>query len=239
MDEEREPRPVDMPIQAIGRDGANGLRLPVLLVVLGILVAVAKPWGGGEATRPIPSPSDSVGAAASSAPAAAQPSGADERRSPRPEGTDMTVICASPSTWSIATLQRWAGRPGAIRTWTVIEPTSASGPTDPSIPTVPIAANEIAAIGYCAPGISTTGPPSGAMGELYRVDASGAHLQRVVRLEPKVQDALGILWTPATLGHVSRTSSSGWPAGIYIVHVTDHGQGYDRWLGADIRVTPN
>jgi hypothetical protein len=228
-----------MTVQRIGRDGANGLRLPVLLVVLGIIVAVTKPWGWDQATHPILSPSAGAGAAASSAPGAAQPSGADERRSPRPDGPDMTVICASPSTWSIATLQRWAGRPGSIRTWTVIEPVVASGPTDPSIPTVPIAANEIAAIGYCAPANSTAGPPPGATGELYRIKASGSQQQRVVRLEPKVQDALGILWTPAAVGRTPRTSSPGWPAGVYIVHVTDHEQGYDRWLGADIRITPN
>jgi hypothetical protein len=235
----REPRPVEVTVQPIGRDGAKSLRLPIFLVVLGLVVAIAKPWSWGQASRPILSPSAPVGAAAGSAPAAAQPPGANDRRSPRPDGTDMTVICASPSTWSIATLQRWAGRPAPIRTWTVIEPVSATGPTDPLVPTVPIAANEIAAIGYCAPANSPTGPPAGATAELYRIDASGAHLQRVVRLEPRIQDPLGILWIPATGGRAPKASSPGWTAGIYIVHVTERQLRYDRWLGADIRITPN
>jgi hypothetical protein len=229
----REPDQPLAELQVVGRGGTRSLRVPTLIVATLTVLAILKPWTVASGTG---------SGAGSHAPS--QPVGATEEPDSTIPATlesaltrEIQRMCASPSGWRVSTLQRWPGRAAPIRSWSVVEPIEASEATDPRIPIIPVAADTISALGYCAP---TAGPdqvPTDAKAELYRVDATGAHRVAAVRVEPRQETPVGVLWAPSR-GANRRQGSTGWPDGVYVIRVANSGGTFERWLGAELRTTP-
>ena len=235
-DRDAEPRSqeVDEELQVIGRGGSRGLTLPAIAVVIGVLLAILKPWGG---VLPQLSDDSSRGVAPSSRASQASPM-------PTPElpgvaaARELKRMCASPSGWRLSTLQLWSGRSRPIRSWAVAEPVEASGPSDRRIPIIPVAADRITAIGYCAPESGPDLPPADARAELYYLDKAGAHSLSARRIEPREETSMGVLWGPSsTIGRRDPLSRRSWPDGVYVIHIEDPGGTFDRWLGGELRIT--
>lgn len=75
---------------------------------------------------------------------------------PTPRPTDDSAdgladpVCLGAGAWRVASLETW--RTQRVRVWRAVEPIGdARGPLDPTIPTVPVVALEIEALGWCAP----------------------------------------------------------------------------------------
>jgi hypothetical protein len=221
-------------LQVIGRGGGRVLTVPAIVVVIGLLLAIFKPWGG--ALPQIPDDGSSSGVAASS-----NPAGSVRAATPDLEtasARELERMCASPSGWRVSTLQLWTGRTRPIRSWAVVDPVEASGPTDRRIPIIPVAADRISAIGYCAPESGDDLPPVDATAALFSVDAEGAHLLTAVRLEPRAETSMGVLWAPnPRTGRRDPISRRSWPDGVYVIHMSDPSGSFDRWLGAELRIT--
>ena len=220
-------------LQIVGRGGGRGLTLPAMVVAIALVLAIFKPWGTAQ---PQTSNEPATGVAVTSEPSHAP--------APTPESDVTTAarenerMCASPSGWRLSTLQMWAGRTRPIRSWAVVEPVEASGPTDKRIPIIPVAADRITAIGYCAPESGSDLPPADARAELYSLDAAGAHLLSGVRIEPRKETSMGILWAPNPRGgRRDPLARRSWPDGVYVIHISTPGGYFDRWLGGELRIT--
>ena len=220
-------------LQILGRGGGRGMTLPAIVVVIGLVLAIFKPWG---VAQPQPSEEPATGVARSSEPSesAAPTAESDATTTAR----EIERMCASPSGWRLSTLQLWAGRTRPIRSWAVVEPVEASGPTDKRIPIIPVAADRITAIGYCAPESGSDLPPADARAELYDIDATGAHLLSAVRIEPRKETSMGILWAPnPRSGRRDPLARRSWADGVYVIHISTAGGYFDRWLGGELRIT--
>src|SRR5215208_7135733 len=114
-------------------------------VLLGL--AVLKPWG---AAAPHASRAPRTVIAASVAPTPVP------TRDRTPDGL-ASPICLGTGGWRIASLERWQTQD--VRVWRAIEPVpNATGPLDASIPSVPIVAIELTAMGWCAPSYGPSKP---------------------------------------------------------------------------------
>jgi hypothetical protein len=115
----------------------------VAAVALGIVVlavAILKPWGWGLAE-----PSAPIGVAPA-VPVVATSIPTEDRTA---EGL-AAPICLGTGGWRVISLETW--RTQDVRVWRAIEPIEgASGPLDPAIPSVPIVALQLVALGWCAP----------------------------------------------------------------------------------------
>jgi hypothetical protein len=218
-------------LQVIGRGGSRALTIPAIVVVIGLVLAIFKPWG---TVLPRESDNDSSsGVTASSAPST----------SPSPEvaavvaARELERMCAAPSGWRLSTLQMWTGRTRPIRSWAVVQPVEADRPTDRRIPIIPVAADRIAAIGYCAPESGEDVPPADAKAELYEID-SIAHLVSARRIEPRIETPMGVLWAPGSnTGRRDPLGRRSWSDGVYVIHIFNPSGSFDRWLGGELRIT--
>jgi hypothetical protein len=220
-------------LQVIGRGGGRAMTVPAIIVVIGVLFAIFKPWGGVLPHTPdgssggVPSPSTP----SRESPVATPDLGATA------SARELERMCASPSGWRLSTLQVWSGRARPIRSWAVVEPVEAFGPTDMRIPIIPVAADRITALGYCGP-IGTDRPPASAKAELYSLDDTGAHLLSAIRVEPRVETSMGVLWAPnPRAGRRDPLLRRSWADGVYVIHISDPTGYFDRWLGGELRIT--
>lgn len=219
------------PTERLGRRGPG----PVLvgaLVVAAFLVGVVRPWdwlappgpGPGVTLTPTARGTGPVQTDSGSFPAAGGPAATSPRPAPRVDPT-----CAYPSSWRLAAIQEWGGRPA--RVWSATEAVAASGPDDPSIPFSVIASTAVTAVGWCAPVIGDERPPLAAVGTLFRVDVDSAREIPFDRLEPSAPDALGELWVPVPQSVGRRPP---WPPGRYVIRLMAPGGSFERYLGIEV-----
>lgn len=105
-----------------------------------LAVAILKPWGWGSSE---PSAPVFLATAAVVAPT---PVPTEDRTA---EGL-AAPICLGAGGWRVTSLETW--RTQDVRVWRAIEPIEgATGPLDPTIPSVPIVAFRLVALGWCAP----------------------------------------------------------------------------------------
>jgi hypothetical protein len=213
-------------------------RLPsVLWVVLALVaLAVLKPWGVAapfETARPfVPEPTITV-----VTPAPTEDRTADGLASP---------ICLGTGGWRIATLERWETQD--VRVWRAIEPiATATGPLDPAIPSVPVVAIEVTALGWCAPAFGEHRPLGPAIvtawsvvGEVATplqlrqvrpVDGSTpmAALYLPVSVCPEATNCLPLLPSPAPRR---------WASERVVFRYVDGGGSGEAWLAADVTILP-
>jgi hypothetical protein len=137
-DERAAARLTTEPVRPPIDEGQLSTALGIVIVL--VVVAILKPWAAGTAQ---PTGLLAVGSAS---PAAITPIPTEDRTV---EGLAIP-ICLGTGGWRVATLETW--RTQDVRVWRAIEPiAAATGPLDPAIPSVPIVAVELTALGWCAP----------------------------------------------------------------------------------------
>lgn len=189
-------------------------------IVAGLfIVAVVKPWGAG-ARGGVPAtlrPDVAVASEVTPVPT--------EDRS----ATGLAVpVCLGAGAWRIATLETWRGRD--VRVWRAIEPVvDAAGPLDPTIPAVPVVADVLSGLGWCAPAFGPDMPVGPARVRAWQaVDG----IARPVPLR-QVQPVDGV--TPIAALYLPVTGA--WSSGLVVFEYRDEGTGSARWFGAALQVT--
>lgn len=129
-------------LKQVGARPGSRLSVATSLVAVLVGIAILKPWGVGTTTPPSRPPRTTIPIAVVPTPRPTNDDSADGLASP---------ICLGAGAWQVATLETW--RTQDVRVWRAVEPISeASGPLDSTIPSVPVVALEIGALGWCAPG---------------------------------------------------------------------------------------
>jgi hypothetical protein len=203
------------------------------LVVLGLAVAVLKPWGDQP-----PSTRDALGAPAGvsalAGQASEQPSRAGSGAGPAdaantpiklPQdvatyggGATPSDECYAGLAWRLFTVQRDFGR--LARWWLRLDTApEASGPLDPSIPVIHISTQQALALGFCAPYRTGGGTPVEGVAA-WRLDAAGravpVHLDPLPGVQPV--EGHGALYAPPT--PAIRPRDAAWQPGRYVFQVT-------------------
>lgn len=219
------------------RTRSDQSRLVVALWGVAVLVAAAilKPWSWGT---PEPTGRPAVAAApteVTSTPASTEDQSADGL---------AADFCLGAGTWQVASLETW--RTQDVRVWRAVEPIAdATGPMDPTIPSVPIAALRVAALGWCAPTYGPDRPIGPATVTAWFVDGGGVtdlHLQQV--RPPDGATQLGALYVPFTscpeqtiCVPLLRDPVPGpWSSGRVVFRYVDEGSGLRSWLAADVQI---
>ena len=188
-------------------------------------LAILKPWGIGS---PPGTPRPDVTVAATTVPLTPIPT---EDRSA--DGL-AAPICLGTGGWRIASLESW--RTQDVRVWRAIEPIAdATGPLDPAIPSVPIVAVRIAALGWCAPAFGPDRPvgPVNVTASFIRDDvASELALLQVHPTDGSTP--IAALYVPLLPGGVP----GHWETGRVVFRYRDSGTGRVLWLAADITILP-
>jgi hypothetical protein len=219
----RRPRssPEDEPARiAIARVATRraGPRLGAAIWLVGafVVVAVLKPWGWGGPIAATLRPDVAV-------PIEATPDASEDR-----SATALaTAMCLGAGAWRVASLETW--RHHDVRVWRAIEPvTRGTGPLDPAIPAVPIVADAITGLGWCAPAFGPDQPTGPARVRAWLV-ADG--IARSVTLR-QVQPEDGI--TPIAAMYLP--ASGPWTTGLVVFQYADTGTGWSGWFAADLRI---
>lgn len=156
----RADRDTDPPVRLTRVGGPEQVAVPLVVLVIGLLLlAVVKPWS----TPPVRPAGPLVAApgAALATPGAEQaiPSLIIPASTPRPVGP-QDLPCLTPDGWRLVTLGRSADR--ETRTWLVVSPVMAAGPSDETIPRPTLGSAPLVGLGVCAPAAGgTDGPVAG------------------------------------------------------------------------------
>jgi hypothetical protein len=211
--------------------GGPGSRLPLIIVALlvgGVIVAVAKPWG--DPTPRGGSPSSTADLAAVAPTAASSPS-------PGPSAADAQ--CQVESGWRLSAIQVNDGRP--VKTWYSVAPARANGPTDATIPTIRIYAESLLRLGYCVGPVAALSVVADHA-SAWRVSPGRPPMTilLVKAIDPGLDELeLGVLFDPPR-GPTDVTARD-WPAGRYVFAIDTGSLPEDRlWFAADlIPVSPH
>ena len=227
------------------------------VVLLGLFLAVVKPWAGADDAGSGAASGGTGGAArgGGSGGSGAVSDGAGDdgpttsaitganTRSPTPTPLDPTALaraaidaeCNQPSGWRLYDIDRWRGRP--IHVWLAIDAVRATGPLDPAIEVLPLVATAIDALGFCAPVVGSVPSPrnDGSVRVWRLVPASGSTAARAFLLAPRrVSPTVGPSLETALGGlyapAATGAADAGWPPGTYVFSV----DGW--WFGAEVRL---
>lgn len=216
---ERDPDHVDLAIARV-RPSRGAPRLPVAmwLVAAFVVIAVAKPWGGGgpaaETLRPEAVAAPDI-----------TPTPTEDR-----SATGLAVpVCLGTGAWRVATLETWRSRD--VRVWRAIEPIdSATGPLDARIPSVPVVADVLSGLGWCAPAFGDAQPLGPARVMAWQVIHGVARSVALRQVQPvNGSTPIAALYVPAT---------GSWTSGLIVFEYEDEGSGAIHWFGADVQVAP-
>ncbi len=161
------------PVRTTGPGRALGPA--IVAVAIALAVAVLKPWGAGPPGGAVRGLVASPGAATASRSAGPAGSSAPSQIDVAAElvavpGTS-SLDCFSTSGWLLVADGSLAGR--RVRSWTAIVPASASSPADTTIPVVDVVADDVSALGFCAP-VSVTPRSVSWQATLWSVPAAGS-----------------------------------------------------------------
>ncbi len=192
--------------------GRTPERLVIVALVL-LLLLIVKPWGPTPEAATGPGPILNV--------------------APTPEILSFNELPCSGRTWLIEADLRWAGQ--TVRSWTLTDAALASGPTDPRIKFVPVAAQQVLAIGYC-PAYRDDSRPHDQV-TIYRLAPTVAVVPTdLVRIPREADAAANDLFAPvATPGVSGESKQINWGPGRYVMRIQGP-DGYLRWLGLEIRL---
>lgn len=204
---------------------ANGQPERIAWLVAGLLVlAIFKPWAWGDPPARHP-----TGAAAAPIPTLAGPSPTADLSA---EGL-AAPFCLGGGSWRTASFETWRTQP--VRVWHSLEPIR--GPTqpgDPAIPTVPVVAYRVDALGWCAP----VGEPDRPQGPLtvsvWRI-LDGSPASVLVRQVAPAGGAalLGAMYRPQ-----ADPAGAGWTSGHYVFAIRDAGRARTSWFAIELVILP-
>jgi hypothetical protein len=261
MRSDAEPQEVDERdgrlIVARVRPPTRDPRLSALLGMVAVLVglAVLKPWGVAA-----PAPSRAPGLT-TAAPVEVTPEPTADRSA---QGL-ASPVCLGSGSWQVASLERW--RTQAVRVWRAIEPVrSATGPLDRAIPSSPIVAVELTALGWCAPAYGPAVPIGPVTVTAWWVEKDEAAALRLVQVQPPdgvtplaalyrpvaecqpgqrcLAPGPGTTSLPTTWLESAQASSAlpaparlgAWTSGRVVLRWVDAGAGTEAWFAADIQM---
>jgi hypothetical protein len=203
------------------------------LVAALVLIALVKPWSIGSHA---PSLRPRVATQAVSL--------------PTPQRTDDSAeglagpICLGAGAWRVASLEMW--RTQDVRVWRAVEPVAnAVGPLDLAIPSVPIVALQLQAVGYCAPSFGPDKPVGPATIQAWSVSGSEATELRLQQVRPvRGSTPIAGLYVPVALcptppacrSPISRDVPLAWQSALYVFHWHDAGADRDAWFAADVTI---
>lgn len=228
--------------QVPSRPPGRGLATAGALVGVVLVLAVLKPWAwtDGPSIRAVtrtrqPVPTASALPDTSAAGLAA-------------------TICLGTEAWQVASLETWrmftgtGTRTQSVRVWRAISPVAAAAsPTDPTIPTVVVAATEVRAIGWCAPSIGPLRGVGPAEVTIWRVAGDVADVVTARRIAPAGGETpFAALYREVTdcvagfgcSGSGVSLLAPGWTPGRYVFRYADAGSGLALWFGADVEAIP-
>ena len=207
----------DLPLERVQPSrSAPRLAASMWLVAALVIVAVLKPWGGAgpaaETLRPDALALPDV-----------TPVPTEDR-----SATGLAVPdCLGTGAWRVATLETWRSRD--VRVWRAIEPIqSATGPLDPRVPSVPVVADVLSGLGWCAPAFGDAEPVGPARVRAWQV-VRGVAVPITLR---QVRPLDGI--TPIAALYLPIAGR--WTSGLVVFEYDDEGTGAIQWFGADLQI---
>lgn len=220
-------RPERPPPIHVDRLPSSGRQLPAIVAVLigAVVLAFLKPWDIGREPGP-----ERAGTAAT-----ATPSSVATARSPGTRNPLGAVPCFSDREWRVVTVERLTGIDR--RSWIAVDPVAATGPTDRRIPTRRLTAEQLLAIGYCAPRTGTIGTRDPELVALYRVEPGGrspAQLPPPLLFAP-TGDGTAEMYQPDPAADQRET---GWKPGRYVLEVNTGTGGRNLWFALEFVAAP-
>lgn len=196
--------------------GAPRLAAAMWVAASFVAIAILKPWGGAGPIAPTLRPDVVVSVEITPVPT--------EDRS----ATGLAApVCLGTGGWRIATLETWHQR--EVRVWRAIEPIPrAAGPLDPAIPSVPVVADELAGLGWCAPAFGPEQPVGPAAVRAWQVTGGVARVLSLRQVQP--EDGV----TPIAALYVP--SGGRWTSGLIVFAYRDAGTGSVAWFAAELEV---
>ncbi|HEY8238070.1 MAG TPA: hypothetical protein VIF63_01430 [Candidatus Limnocylindrales bacterium] len=178
-----------------------------------IFVAMAKPW-------PQPAPPEHI---------ANQIARATPQVSAEP-GLAVIEPCAG-SWWSVEVDE---AAESVARVWVLTDAVEATGPLDARIRFVTVAAQQVRGLGFCPPFHDV--PTRGSV-TFFRLDPAPTPFRTTPVQMPQLREvAANTLYRPAsTDGQGASGPGPPWAAGRYVMRI-DGSDGYERWLGLDLRL---
>src|SRR5262245_20832455 len=155
--------------------GRTPERLVIVALVL-LIVLVVKPWGATPEPATAPGPHVSV--------------------APTPRVLSFAELPCTGMMWLVEADTRWGGQ--VVRSWILTDATLATGPADPKIKFVVVAAQQVQAIGYC-PAYRDDSRPHDSV-TIYRLAPTPAEVPTQLVRAPREADAsANDLYAPATI----------------------------------------
>ncbi|MBI2781094.1 MAG: hypothetical protein HYX55_04770 [Chloroflexi bacterium] len=230
------PAPDPRTIRVQPRSGDPSMAAAVWTVAALVGLAILKPWGtGSPRTTPAPRPVTSVAAVVTPAPT--EDRSADGLAAP---------ICLGTGAWRVATLERWPTQD--VRVWRAIEPIqTAGGPTDPSIPSVPIVAVELTGLGWCAPSYGPDVPVGPVTVSAWSVTGGVATELALRQVRPADGTTpIAALYLPLTrcpeptvcIPLLPAPVPGSWTTSRVVFRWIDGGAGRTAWFAAEIQILP-
>lgn len=216
---ERDPNHIDLRVARVQpMRAAPRLAAAMWLVAAFVIVAVLKPWGGGGPVAETLRPDAAAAPAITPAPT--------EDRS----ATGLALpICLGTGAWRVATLETWRNRD--VRVWRAIEPVATmTGFDDPRIPSVPVVADQLSGLGFCAPAYGPDMPVGPAHVQAWQLVSATVATNVSLRQVQPVDGA-----TPIAGLYVPRFGP--WTSGRIVFFYEDTGAGTTRWFAVDLKVT--
>jgi len=211
------------PVTVAGAPAKGRVLRLVWLVGAVVLLAFYKPWATGSKSPPV---------------SLYQPAAPTPEVSPTPRPTtELDIVagfCLEPSGWRVYSSERWGGQ--TVRSWTAMTPiSSATGPTDPRIPLIPVVSQAVLAIGFCAPVYGPDKPPQDAVSRLYRLTEITIPGERGTQSEAIAPVRIAPAGRPSFLGAAfAPLTGTSWSDGAYVMRV--EGSGYTRWFGIQVEI---
>lgn len=198
----------------LNQTAARPLAVASLLVVV-IALGLFKPWGSGPSSGSATNGSSPARPAVVAAPtgliglAIAAPTSSLDPHS------NISGPCYYQRAWRLFTVDTSSN--GPVHTWYGLQPVQAAGPTDASIPVVPVHSRSLGQLGYCLM-VDPEAPVHVVATRAWRLSAGEA---QPIQLESATQPAptdpdLGAIFLPPGGAQVS---SAVWPAAVYVFEV--------------------
>ena len=207
--------------------GASPLTpIAVAIIVVAFAIAIVKPWGGAlDVVQPL----RTLTTLNQASPTTAASSVAPPSEVPRSSAEIVADQCRAPGGWRIFTIERW--HDVTVHVWSAIEPVRTSDPHDPAIPYLSIVAEDVPALGYCAPLFGPERPPDGAVAHLWHAPPTGAIAALdPPRLQPPFESSLVAVYAPPSTRRPPDLSTVTWPSGRYLFDADG------RMFGVDLRI---
>lgn len=231
-DEHAAARLTTEPVRPPIDEGRLSTTLAGVLVLLAVVIL--KPWGGGaaEPTGPV--------ARATTEAAAVTPVPTEDRTA---VGLALP-ICLGTGAWRVASLETW--RTQDVRVWRAIEPVdTAAGPLDAAIPSVPIGAIQLTALGWCAPAYGPDMPIGPAAVTAWTVSGGVATPLELQQVRPADGvTPIAALYVPLTLcpeptlcaPSMPSPAPRPWVTERVVFRYRDTATGHVDWFAADVEI---